>query len=189
MRSGLFSRQGVAVTNFTATLPAPKGQLAKEILKDPYNVSFLGVKEVQDEKELEDALVNNISQFLLELGQGFAYVGRQMELQMPSGQNFFPDLLFYHIHLKCYVVIELKTVKFMPEFAGKINFYVNAVDELLKRDGDNPTIGLIICRSKDETVVQWSLRGIDRPLGVATYQLEEVVARTVAELKQQRQSE
>ena len=140
-----------------------------------------------DEKELEDLLEHNITRFLLELGQGFAYVGRQMELQMPGGQTYFPDLVFYHIHLKCYVVVELKVVPFKPEFVGKINFYVSAADELLKRDDDNPSIGLIICRSADKTTVEWSFRGIDRPLGVASYQLEEVVARTVAELEQRKE--
>ncbi len=187
--SNMFSRQGSAVSNFESTLPVPQSKLAQEILKDPYNISFLGQKDVQDEKALEDLLEHNITRFLLELGQGFAYVGRQMELQMPGGQTYFPDLVFYHIHLKCYVVVELKVVSFKPEFAGKINFYVSAVDELLKRDDDNPSIGLIICRSADKTTVEWSFRGIDRPLGVASYQLEEVVDRTVAELVLQRRSE
>lgn len=182
----LYRRQGAAISNFSAMLPTTQGQLAQEILKDPYNISFLGRKDVQDEKELEDLLEHNITRFLLELGQGFAYVGRQMELQMPGGQTYFPDLVFYHIHLKCYVVVELKVVPFKPEFVGKINFYVSAADELLKRDDDNPSIGLIICRSADKTTVEWSFRGIDRPLGVASYQLEEVVARTVAELEQRK---
>lgn len=186
--SNLFIRQGSAVSNFESALPVPQSKLAQEILKDPYNISFLGRKEFQDEKELEELLEHNITRFLLELGQGFAYVGRQIELQMPGGQTYFPDLVFYHIHLKCYIVVELKVVPFKPEFAGKINFYVSAADELLKRDDDNPSIGLIICRSADKTTVEWSFRGIDRPLGVASYQLEEVVARTVAELEQRKES-
>lgn len=188
IQSNLYVRQGAAISNFSTMLPSTQGQLAQEILKDPYNISFLGRKDVQDEKELEDLLEHNITRFLLELGQGFAYVGRQMELQMPGGQTYFPDLVFYHIHLKCYVVVELKVVPFKPEFAGKINFYVSAADELLKRDDDNPSIGLIICRSADKTTVEWSFRGIDRPLGVASYQLEEVVARTVAELEQRKEA-
>lgn len=187
IQSDLYARQGAAISNFTTMLPSSQGLLAQEILKDPYNISFLGRKDVQDEKELEDLLEHNITRFLLELGQGFAYVGRQMELQMPGGQTYFPDLVFYHIHLKCYVVVELKVVPFKPEFAGKINFYVSAVDELLKRDDDNPSIGLIICRSAEKTTVEWSFRGVDRPLGVASYQLEEVVARTIAEIEQRKE--
>lgn len=183
----LHERQGVAISNFSRTLPAPQGQRAQEILKDPYNMSFLGIQKVHDEHELEEALVNNVTRFLIELGQGFAYVGRQMELRMPNGQTFFPDLVFYHIHLKCYVVIELKVVPFIPEFAGKINFYVSAADELLKREDDNPSIGLIICQSTDKTIVEWSFRGVDRPLGVASYQLREVVERTVKEVESKRE--
>ena len=179
----LFSSQGAAITNFEHTLPAPQSQLAKEILKDPYHFDFLSMREEYEEKDLEDALVSNITQFLLELGKGFSYVGHQMELQMPEGQTFFPDLLFYHIPQHRYVVIELKVVKYIPEFAGKLNFYVTAVDELLRGEGDNPTVGLIICKSTDKTVVEWSLRDINKPLGVSSYQLEEVVERTVKELE------
>ena len=178
----LFSSQGAAITNFEHTLPAPQSQLAKEILKDPYHFDFLSMREEYEEKDLEDALVSNITQFLLELGKGFSYVGHQMELQMPEGQTFFPDLLFYHIPQHRYVVIELKVVKYIPEFAGKLNFYVTAVDELLRGEDDNPTVGLIICKLTDKTVVEWSLRDINKPLGVSSYQLEEVVERTVKEL-------
>ena len=183
IKNNLFASQGAAITNFANTLPAPHGQLAQEILKDPYNFEFLAIKEGYDEKQLEDALMSNITRFLLELGKGFAFVGRQMELQMPGGKTFFPDLVFYHTKLKSYIVIELKAVEFTPEFAGKINFYVSAADELLKDETDNPTIGLIICKSSDKTIVEWSFRGMERPIGVATYQLKEVVERTVAELK------
>ena len=144
--------------------------------------------EEYEEKDLEEALVDNVTQFLLELGKGFSYVGHQMELQMPGGQTFFPDLLFYHIPQHRYVVIELKVVKYIPEFAGKLNFYVTAVDELLRGEGDNPTVGLIICKSTDKTVVEWSLRDINKPLGVSRYQLEEVVERTVKELEQKREN-
>ena len=179
----LYQSQGATVTNFEQTLPAPQSQLAKEILKDPYHFEFLSMKERYDEHDLEDALVSNVTQFLLELGKGFSYVGRQMELQMPGGQIFFPDLLFYHVPQHRYVVIELKVVKFIPEFAGKLNFYVTAVDELLRGEGDNPTVGLIICKSTDKTVVEWSLRDINKPLGVSSYQLEQVVERTVRELE------
>lgn len=179
----LFQAQGSAVTNFEQTLPAPQNMLAKEILKDPYHFDFLSMKAEYDERDLEEALVANITQFLLELGKGFSFVGRQMELQMPGGQTFFPDLVFYHIPQHRYVIIELKAVKYVPEFAGKLNFYVTAADELLRGEGDNPSVGLIICKSTDKTVVEWSLKDINKPLGVATYQLEEVVDRTVAELE------
>ena len=183
MAANLFGSQGAAMTNFEHTLPAPQSQLAKEILKDPYHFGFLSMSEEYEEKDLEDALVSNVTRFLMELGKGFSYVGRQMELQMPGGQTFFPDLLFYHIPQHRYVVIELKVVKYIPEFAGKLNFYVTAVDELLRGEGDNPTVGLIICKSTDKTVVEWSLRDINKPLGVSTYQLEQVVERTVRELE------
>ena len=142
------------------------------------------MKHDYDEKDLEKALVNNITQFLLELGKGFAFVGRQMELQMPNGQTFFPDLIFYHIPQHRYVVVELKTVKYIPEFAGKLNFYVTAADELLRGKSDNPSVGLIICKSSDNTIVEWSLKDLNKPLGVATYQLQEVVDRTVLEIEQ-----
>lgn len=179
----LFQAQGAAVTNFEQTLPTPQNLLAKEILKDPYHFDFLSMTAEYDERDLEEALVANITQFLLELGKGFSFVGRQMELQMPGGQTFFPDLVFYHIPQHRYVIIELKAVKYIPEFAGKLNFYVSAADELLRGKGDNPSVGLIICKSTDKTVVEWSLKDINKPLGVATYQLEEVVDRTVAELE------
>ena len=188
----LFLAQGSAVTNFSHTLPSPQNQLAQEILKDPYNFEFLTMKAKYDEHDLEEALVANVTQFLLELGKGFSYVGRQMELQMPGGQTFFPDLVFYHIPQHRYIIIELKAVKYIPEFAGKLNFYVTAADELLRGEGDNPSVGLIICKSRDKTVVEWSLKDINKPLGVATYQLEEVVNRTVAELelkKKQKENE
>lgn len=182
--SDLYTHQGSAITNFETTLSAPQKDLAQEILKDPYNFDFLSMKSQYDERELEDALIANITQFLLELGKGFAFVGRQMELKMNNGKSFYPDLVFYHTKLKSYIVIELKAVEFIPEFAGKINFYVSAADELLKEEDDNPSIGLIICKSRDKTIVEWAFRGIERPLGVATYQLQEVVNRTVAELEQ-----
>lgn len=189
IKSGLYKRQSAAINNFADTLALPQQQLAQEIIKSPYQFDFLNLKKNHDEQALEDALVNNITQFLLELGQGFAYVGRQMELRMPDGSSYFPDLMFYHTRLKCYVVIELKAVKFVPEFVGKLNFYVSAADELLKADDDKPSIGLLICREADKTTVEWAFRGIDRPLGVATYQIEQVVERTVKELEQQKKEQ
>lgn len=148
-------------------------------MKDPYVFDFLSLAAGYTEKQLEDALAHNITRFLLELGSGFAFVGRQMELRMPNGQSYFPDMVFYHIKMRCYVVVELKVVEFMPEFAGKLNFYVSAADHLLRSAEDNPTIGLLICRSKDETIVQWSLEGVNKPVGVASYQLQEIVEETL----------
>ena len=183
IKGDLFARQGGAITNFDNTLPTLQQMQAQEILKSPYNFAFLEIEKEHDEKQLEEALINNITRFLLELGQGFSFVGRQMELQMPGGQTFYPDLIFYHIPQHRYVVVELKAVKYIPEFAGKLNFYVTAVDQLMKGEGDNPTVGLVICKSTDKTVVEWSLKDICKPLGVATYQLEEVVERTVREIE------
>lgn len=183
----LYQATGNAVSNFSKTLPALQSSLAQEILKDPYHFEFLALKPKYDEHDLEEALVANITKFLLELGQGFAYVGRQMELRMDEETAFFPDLVFYHIPQKRYVIIELKAVEFMPEFAGKLNFYVTAADELLRGKGDNPSVGILICKTAKKTVVEWSLKDIQKPLGVATYQLEEVVERTVKEIELQRQ--
>ena len=181
LKRGLHKEVGQAVTNFDSRLPASQSLLAKEILKDPYHLDFLGLTEQYTERQLEDALAHNISRFLLELGKGFAFVGRQMELRMPGGQTFFPDMIFYHIKLKCYVVVELKVVDFIPEFAGKLNFYVSAVDHLLKDENDNPSIGLLICKSKDETVVKWSFQDINKPLGVAAYELQGILEQTLSE--------
>ncbi len=183
LASNLYEIQGSAITNFDATLPTAQSELAKKILKQEYDLSFITVEEVKKEKDLENALANNITRFLLELGRGFSYVGRQIELQMPGGQTYFPDLVFYHIPQHRYVVVELKAVKFIPEFAGKLNFYVTAADKLLRGEGDNPSVGLLICKSTDKTIVEWSLQDIQKPLGVASYQLQEVVERTIAELE------
>lgn len=177
----LYGKQGRAVTNFEEKLPAPYSGLAKAILKSPYDFSFID-RKISTERQLEDELAANITRFLLELGQGFAYIGRQMELKMPGGQTFIPDMIFYHTRLKSYVVCELKVVPFIPDFAGKLNFYVSAVDELLKQPDDNPTIGLLICKSKDDTIVEWSFRGMNQPLGVAEYRLKEFISKKVAEL-------
>ena len=183
LASNLYEIQGSAITNFDTTLPISQSESAKELLKKEYDLSFITVEEVKKEKDLENALAKNITEFLLELGRGFSYVGRQMELQMPGGQTYFPDLVFYHIPQHRYVVVELKAVKFIPEFAGKLNFYVTAADKLLRGEGDNPSVGLLICKSTDKTIVEWSLQDIQKPLGVASYQLQEVVERTIAELE------
>lgn len=170
LADNLYAKQGKAISNFAEQLPTPLSGLAQEILKSPYDFCFV-TKKITTERQLEDELASNITRFLLELGQGFAYVGRQMELKMPSGQTFIPDMIFYHTRLKAYVVCELKIVPFIPDFAGKLNFYVSAVDELMRQEDDNPTIGLLICKSKDDTVVEWSFRGMNQPLGVAEYKL------------------
>ena len=183
LASNLYENQGTAITNFDTTLPISQSESAKELLKKEYDLSFITVEEVKKEKDLENALAKNITGFLLELGRGFSYVGRQMELQMPGGQTYFPDLVFYHIPQHRYVVVELKAVKFIPEFAGILNFYVTAADKLLRGEGDNPSVGLLICKSTDKTIVEWSLQDIQKPLGVASYQLQEVVERTIAEIE------
>jgi len=187
MKGDLYARHSSALTNFSDTMTLPQQKLAQEVMKSPYQLGFLNLKQDHSEDDLEEALVNNITRFLLELGQGFSYVGRQMELVMPDGSTFVPDLVFYHTRLKCYIVVELKSVKFIPEFVGKLNFYVSAADELLRADDDKPTIGLLICREADKTTVEWAFRGLDRPLGVATYQIEQIVQRTILEDKLKKQ--
>ncbi|MCP4346679.1 MAG: DUF1016 domain-containing protein [Desulfobacterales bacterium] len=168
IEKNLFEREGKAITNFEATLPEPQSDLAKETLKDPYTFDFLALTEKHDEKELENALVKDITKFLLELGVGFSYIGKQYRLEV-SGDEFFIDLLFYHVKLHCYVVVELKSVKFRPEFTGKLNFYVSAVDGILKSEQDNATIGILICKSKNDTVVEYALKDIHKPIGVSEY--------------------
>ncbi len=167
---GLHNRYGKAINNFEQKLPAVQSDLAKEALKDPYCFDFLTLTKNYDEKELENALVDNITQFLLELGAGFSYLGRQFKLNV-SGEDFYIDLLFYHVKLHCYVVVELKTVKFKPEFAGKLNFHISAVDGILASKADNPTIGILICKSKNDMVVEYSLKDVNKAIGVSEYQL------------------
>ena len=188
LENNLYKSQGAAITNFDNTLPNPQNLLAKELLKDKYNLDFLSAEDIYEEKDLEDELAKNITQFLLELGKGFAYVGRQMELRIDEESVFFPDLVFYHIPQKRYVIIELKAVKFIPEFAGKLNFYVTAADKLLRTEDQNPSVGLLICKTAKQTIVEWSLQDINKPLGVATYQLQEVVDRTIAEVEQRKKN-
>jgi predicted nuclease of restriction endonuclease-like (RecB) superfamily len=170
IESGLWQREGQALSNFPQTLPAPQSELAQQVLKDPYVFDFLSLTPEHTERELEKALIDHITQFLLELGAGFAYMGRQVPLQVGE-REFFLDLLFYHARLHCYVVVELKTVDFEPEFAGKLNFYLKAVDEQLRHEHDAPTIGLLLCKSKDKLVAEYALSDISKPLGLASYQL------------------
>ena len=172
--SGLYDRQGKAITNFQLKLPEPQSDLAEQTLKNPYNFDFLTLREKYDEKELEDALINQITQFLLELGTGFSYLGRQVHLHVGES-DFYMDLLFYHVRLHCYVVVELKTEKFKPEFAGKLNFYVTAVNKQMKTEKDNPTIGILICKDKDDVVAEYALDDISQPIGIAEYELTKVL--------------
>ena len=164
-----FNKHGKAITNFNSQLSAQQSQLAASVLKDPYRLDFLMLEKGYNEHDLENAIARDITRFLLELGNGFTYVGRQPEL-IVGADGYFPDLLFYHIRLRCYVVIELKVVDFKPEFAGKLNFYVAACNKLLCQPGDNPTIGLLLCKSKDQTKVEWAFDSIQNPMGVATYE-------------------
>jgi predicted nuclease of restriction endonuclease-like (RecB) superfamily len=170
IESGLFERQGKAMTNFSKTLPAPQSDLAQQIIKDPYNFDFLTLTEDYNERELEQGLVQHVTRFLIELGAGFAYMGKQVLIQVGE-RDFFIDLLFYHTRLHCHVVIELKTVDFEPEHAGKLNFYIKAVDEKLRKEGDNPTIGILLCKHKDKLVAEYALSDINKPMGVSEYQL------------------
>ena len=174
IESNLYERNGKALTNFENTLPPIQSDLAKETTKDPYNFDFITLTNDYQEKELEDALTQNITNFLLELGSGFAFVGRQYKL-IVGGDEFKIDLLFYHIKLKCYVVVELKATSFKPEHAGKLSFYTSAIDGELKNSDDNPTIGILICKSKNNTVVEYALKDINKPLGISEYQLTEIL--------------
>lgn len=170
IESGLHAREGAATTNFAARLPEPHALQAQAILKDPYHFDFLGLGEEAHERDIERGLVRHVTRFLLELGAGFAFVSRQHRLQV-GGDEFFLDLLFYHTRLKCYVVIELKAAEFSPAHAGQLNFYLNVVDAQIKAPDDRPTIGLLLCRRQNRLVAEYALHGIDKPIGVAEYQL------------------
>lgn len=170
IESNLYQRQGGAITNFKQTLPQPQSDLAQQLLKDPYNFDFLTIGSAAQERELERGLVTHIRDFLLELGTGFAFVGSQYPLTV-DGQEFRLDLLFYHLKLRCYVVIDLKTVEFQPEFSGKMNFYVAAVDTILRHSDDQPTIGIILCKSKSKMIAELSLQGMTQPIGISTHRI------------------
>jgi predicted nuclease of restriction endonuclease-like (RecB) superfamily len=170
IETDLYQRQGRAVSNFARTLPSPQSDLAQAILKDPYSFDFLTLADDAREKELERGLLDHLRQFLLELGVGFAFLGQQYRLEV-GGDEFFVDLLFYHCRLHCYVVVDLKTGSFQPEFAGKMNFYLSAVDDLLRESAtDQPSIGLILCREKNRIVVEYALRDLSKPIGVAEFE-------------------
>ncbi len=178
IESRLYERQGKATTNFERSLPPPQSDLARQLLKDPYNFEFLTLQQDAEERELEKGLVAHIQKFLLELGAGFAFVGRQYHLEIDN-EDFYIDLLFYHLKLRAYVVIELKNGKFKPEYAGKVNFYLAVVDDLLRHPDDAPSIGLILCREKGQIMAEYSLRNIASPIGVSAYKITEALPDTL----------
>lgn len=169
IKSELHHRQGKAITNFSKTLPAPQSDMAQQALKDPYLFDFLTLQEEHLERDVEQGLIDHIQNFLLELGKDFAFVGRQYHLEV-DGDDYYLDLLFYHLKLRCYAIIELKSTAFKPEYAGKLNFYLSAVDDLLRHKDDNPTIGLLLCKSKKNFTVEYALRKNLNPIGVASYE-------------------
>lgn len=174
IKSDLYSRQGKAITNFQITLPEPQSDLAQQTIKDPYSFDFLTLTKPYNEQDIENQLISHITKFLLELGKGFAFVGRQYHLEVGES-DYYLDLLFYHIKLKCYVVVELKNTKFIPEYAGKLNFYLSAVDSLLKSATDNPTIGILLCRDRNKIETEFALRDINKPMGVSEFTLTETL--------------
>ncbi len=175
---GLYERQGKAITNFHKTLPTPHSELANETLKDPYKFDFLTLQEKAVEKDIENQLIEHITSFLLELGTGFSFVGQQVPIKVDN-QDFHIDLLFYHIKLKCYVVVELKAIEFKAEFAGKMNLYLSAVDDTMKTDAENPTIGLLLCKSKSEIIAEYALRGMTQPIGIAEYKITKAIPKEI----------
>jgi predicted nuclease of restriction endonuclease-like (RecB) superfamily len=168
IESGLFRRQGKAITNFEATLPAPQSDLAQQLIKDPYNFDFLTLTSEAQERDLERGLLEHLRQFLIELGTGFAFVGSQVPLEV-GGQAFKIDLLFYHLKLRCFCVIDLKMAPFKPEYAGKMNFYLSAVDDMLRHPDDQPSIGLILCKTKNRIIAEYALRNTATPMGISEF--------------------
>ena len=181
IESDLYARHGKAVTNFPATLPPPQSDLAAEVVKDPYSFDFLTLRADAAERELEQGLINHIRRFLLEMGAGFAFVGQQVHLEV-AGEDYYLDLLFYHLRLRCYIVIDLKARPFKPEYAGKMNFYLSAVDELLRHSDDKPSIGLILCKTRNKVIAEYALRDVAKPVGVARY-VTKLVEKLPAALK------
>ena len=168
LETDLYAREGGAPNNFDRTLPHPQSDLARQTIKDPYIFDFLTLSKEAHERELEQGLVEHIQRFLIELGVGFAFVGRQYHLEV-QGRDFYLDLLFYHLDLRCFIVVELKAGEFQPEHTGKLNFYLSAVDDLLRHESDNPSIGLLLCKSKDHVMVEYALRESKRPMGVSEW--------------------
>ncbi len=174
IESGLYLRQGKAITNFELTLPKPQSDLAQQLLKSPYNFDFLGLTDEAHERDIEAAMMRHTRDYLLELGVGFAFVGSQYRLDV-GGEEFFIDQLFYHLKLRCYFVLELKAGKFKPEYLGKLNFYLSAIDDLLRDDGDNLSVGLILCRAENKTVAEYALRDMAKPIGISSYELTRIL--------------
>ena len=176
IESGLYERQAIAqkISNFESLLPAPQSELAVQTMKDPYVFDFIPFKEDMVERDIENALVKDVTALLLELGTGFAFLGNQYHLNV-GGDDFYIDLLFYNLNLRCYVVIELKTGDFKPEYAGQLNFYLSAVDAELKKDTDNPTIGLLLCKNKNNLVAEYSLKDMSKPMGISEYKISSVL--------------
>ncbi|RYE22667.1 MAG: DUF1016 domain-containing protein [Sphingobacteriaceae bacterium] len=174
IKSDLYYRKGKAITNFKQSLPEPLSDLAQQTLNDPYIFDFLTLTPKAKERDIENQLVSHITKFLLELGKGFAFIGQQYHLEVAE-EDYYLDLLFYNIPLKCYVVIELKNTKFIPEYAGKLNFYLSAVDDLLKKADDRPTIGMLLCRDKNNIAVEYALRDMNKPIGVSEFQFTEIL--------------
>lgn len=170
----LFEKSGKAIHNFENTLPAPQSRLVEQTLKDPYNFDFLGLEDDALEKAIENELTKHITDFLLELGKGFAFLGRQYKIEI-SENDYFIDMLFYHVELRCFVIIELKSGRFKPEYAGKLNFYLSAVDSQLRKRDDNLSIGILLCKSKDRIEVEYALRDINKPMGISEYRLTDAI--------------
>ena len=181
--NGYIHAKGHAINNFEQTLPPLQSDLARYIFKDPYNFSFIGTVALQNELDIEKSLTSKITNFLLEMGRGFAYIGRQYHISV-DGDDYYIDLLMYHLKLHCYVVVELKAVEFKPEFVSKLNFYISAVDDLVKSTEDKPTIGLLLCRTKSNKKAEFSLRGITQPMGIAQYETEKLFADVASALPQ-----
>jgi predicted nuclease of restriction endonuclease-like (RecB) superfamily len=174
IKSKLYDRQGKAVTNFTKTPPSPQSDLAQQTIKDPYVFDFLTMTKPYNERDIENKLIQNITGFLLELGKGFAFIGKQYHLEI-GDNDYYLDLLFYHIKLHCYVVVELKNTQFKPEYAGKLNFYLSAVDSLLKSENDKPTIGIMLCRNKNKIETEFALRDMNKPMGISEFDFTEIL--------------
>ncbi len=181
--NGYINAKGHAINNFEQTLPPPQSDLARYIFKDPYNFSFLGTVALQNELDIEKSLTSKITEFLLEMGSGFAYVGRQYHISV-DGDDYYIDLLMYHLKLHCYVVVELKAVEFKPEYVSKLNFYISVVDDSVKSTDDKPTVGLLLCRTKSDKKAEFSLRGITQPMGIAQYETEKLFADVASALPQ-----
>jgi len=189
IESNLYRRQGKAITNFARTLPQPQSDLAHQVLKDPYTFDFLSLDREARERDLERGLIDHLRAFLLELGVGFSFVGSQVHLEV-GNRDFYLDMLFYHLRLRCFVVIDLKMTEFQPEYAGKMNFYLSAVDDLLRHKDDQPSIGIILCKAKNKVIVEYALRDTRKPIGVSGYKLTESLPKklqgklpTIAELE------